>query len=140
MAGSLHEPLDAEPLDVIADLHRRALTALESYRPDEAAVLLADAQSALDSLTSRPGDSERADELRTRVLLAASWAAYERHGPDAAESLVASAADLARATSRDDLVALCHLQTASMRGRAGDLSVPAGDASGRGGPGRYAAH
>ena len=122
MAGSLHEPLDAEPLDVIADLHRRALTALESYRPDEAAVLLADAQSALDSLTSRPGDSERADELRTRVLLAASWAAYERHGPDAAESLVASAADLARATSRDDLVALCHLQTASMRGRAGDLS------------------
>ncbi len=138
MAGPLHEPLDVEPLDgatadamaamlgtasldVIADLHRRALTALESYRPDEAAALLSDAQSGLDTLVSEGCDSERADELRTRVLLAASWAAYERHGPDAAESLVARAADLARATSRGDLITLCHLQTASMRGRAGDL-------------------
>ena len=107
-------------LDDVADLHRRAQAALNGYRPDEAAELVERAQAILEQAAGR--DGARGAELQTRLLLSASWAAYERVGPDHGQSIVATAAARAEATGRADLVALCHLQTASMRGRAGDLA------------------
>ncbi len=110
--------VDPTDLDEVAEHHRRALEAIEGYRPDEAAQQLAQAQRILDRLDATTG---RAAELRTRVLLAASWAAYEQAGPDHAEAIATSAVEVARALGRADLLALCHMQIASMRGRAGDL-------------------
>lgn len=124
MPGRPAPPVDVGPaaLETVADLHRRALSALEGYRPEEAAQLLDAAQAALAATPARVRHSDRAAELGTRIMLAASWAAYERHGPDEAEKVAGHAAELARSTGRGDLVALCHLQTASVRGRAGDLT------------------
>ncbi|MFZ1288319.1 MAG: hypothetical protein WAR57_14910, partial [Candidatus Phosphoribacter sp.] len=117
--------------DLLAEatsLHAEAVAALGRYQPDVASALLDRVDAVLITHREAALADPRApaldgvQQLRTRALLARGWAAYDRSGPDAAEAIIRAATDLARQIGRPDLIALCHMQQASVRGRAGDLA------------------
>ncbi len=110
-----------DPLDTIERLHGEALKHVQHYQPDEAASLLAQAAFLVHALPSDLAGTPRAQEALTRIVLAQSWTAFEEAGWAAAEQVLDAATEQAADMHRADLVALCHMQGASMLGRHGDL-------------------
>lgn len=111
-----------DPLERIERLHGEALKHVQHYQPDEAASLLAQAALLVHTLPRHLADTPRAQEALTRIVLAQSWTAFERAGWAAAEQVLAVATQQALDMQRADLVALCHMQGATMLGRHGDLA------------------
>lgn len=110
-----------DPIERIERLHGEALTHVKHYQPDEAAALLAQAARLVQTLPPALAGTPRAQEAMTRIVLAQSWTAFEQAGWSAAEQVLAVATGQAAAMHREDLVALCHMQGATMLGRHGDL-------------------
>ena len=111
-----------DTLDQVEARYAQAQEAVVGYSPEAAAALLDECEVLLDTLADRAADAPRALEFRARILITRSWTAFEQHGHAVGLTALEAAITQARAIDRRDLLALCHMQAASMLARSGDLT------------------
>ncbi len=111
-----------DTLDQVEARYAQAQEAVVGYSPEAAAALLDECEALLGTLADRADDAPRALEFRTRILITRSWTAFEQHGHAVGLTALEAAITQAGAIDRRDLLALCHMQAASMLARSGDLT------------------
>ena len=111
-----------DTLDQVEARYAQAQEAVVGYSPEAAAALLDECEALLGTLADRADDAPRALEFRTRILITRSWTAFEQHGHAVGLTALEAAITQACAIDRRDLLALCHMQAASMLARSGDLT------------------
>lgn len=111
-----------DTLDQVEARYAQAQEAVVGYSPEAAAALLDECEALLGTLADRADDAPRALEFRTRILITRSWTAFEQHGHAVGLTALEAAITQAGAIDRRDLLALCHMQAASMLARGGDLT------------------